>query len=119
MVSTLFAVRFLWIESFVFDTASSLSEQYDGGYWDYFTLSSGAFYMAPAATCHFRLECANGYEGTLTADAFGITCSLYAYSMLSFSPDADFSELCARHYHLLREYALQHKEVTKILQAID
>jgi hypothetical protein len=115
----LFAIRWYWIEEFAFDTATSLSPQYDGGLWDFFSLSNGGFFMAPASTRHFHLACANGYEGTLTADAFGVTCSLYAYSMLSFSSDAPFGELCARHYHLLRDYALQHAEAVQILQAID
>ena len=24
-----------------------MAEEYDGGYWDFFTLSNGGFYMAP------------------------------------------------------------------------
>lgn len=80
LVGKLFGVRFLWIESFVFDTAGSLSEQYDGGYWDYFALSNDGFLLVPATREHYRVACANGFEGTMSKDAFGITTCLYTYS---------------------------------------
>lgn len=118
-VGKLFGTRFLWIESFVFDTASSLSPEYDGGLWDYMALTNGGFYMAPTAREQFTLECTNGFSGTLSADAFGITTSLYALSFLSFSPDEAFSEKCAEHYHLLRELAVDHPEASCIFRATD
>jgi hypothetical protein len=118
-VAKLFGVRFLWIESFVFDTASSLSEQYDGGHWGYFTVSNGGFYMAPARGEPLCVACGNGFEGALSSEAFGITCCLYAYSMLSFSPDAAFAEKCADHFHRLRAFAGQHVEAKSILAAVD
>ena len=55
----------------------------------------------------------------MTADALGITACLYAYSHLSFSDRAGFPETCARQYHLLRDYALEHVEAKCILAAID
>lgn len=118
-VGKLFGVRFFWIESFVFDTAGSLSEQYEGGYWEYFELSNGGFYMRPRAPERFPVQCANGFDGELSAYAFGVTCCLYAYSSLSFSPDEDFGALCANHFHHLREFALEQKEAKEILRAID
>lgn len=117
--STAFGSRFLWIESFVFDTAASLCDTYDGGEWDFYGLSNGGFYMAPTRGDHLRITVANGFGGTLSSQAFGITCCLYAYSMLSFSPDTEFAELCARHYHLLLDAARQHSEALTIFRAID
>lgn len=115
----LFGIRFLWIESFVFDTAGSLSPDYDGGLWDFFPLSNGGFYMAPTSGESFSVACDNGFSGTLSADALGITACLYAYSLLSFSPDEPFAESCASNYHHLRDFALQHAEVKSILAATD
>ena len=63
--------------------------------------------------------CSNGFEGVLSADAFGITCSLYAYSLLSFSADEAFGQVCGEQFHRLREYMLDHKEAAAILRAID
>lgn len=115
----LFGVRFLWIESFVFDTASSLSPDYSGGNWQFHSLSNGGFYMVPDGQADYKVECDNGFEGRLSAEAFGIVSCLYAYSLLSFSADGDFAGVCANHYHLLREFALGHPEAQKILAAID
>ena len=89
-----------------------------GGYWEFYSLSNCGFYMAPKSDSIFHVSCENGFEGNLSADALGITACLYAYSHLSFSDD-DFAETCARHYHLLREYMLEHSEVGGILGAID
>ena len=67
----------------------------------------------------YQVSCDNGYVGKLSADALGITACLYAYSHLSFSSNPAFAEICANHYHWLREYMLQHPEASKILGAID
>lgn len=115
----LFGARFLFIESFAFDTASSLSADYDGGHWAFHGLCNGGFYMAPTEPKEFRVECDNGFEGVMSADAFGIVCTLYAYSHLSFSPDLAFGGVSAEHFHKLREFMGQHAESKAILAATD
>ena len=75
--------------------------------------------MAPDEDCSFEVKCQNYFTGTLSADALGIVCSLYAFSHLSFQGDFDFGRLCAKHYHLLRHYMLNHSQVSQILGAID
>lgn len=118
-VNQLFGMHFpLCLEPTVFDMAKRLAAEYDGGYWDFFTLSNGGFYMAPHQDSRFSVSCDNGFEGAMTADALGITVCLYAYSHLSFRGDG-FAQTCAEHYHLVREYALEHKEASSILCAID
>ena len=47
-----------------------------------------------------------------------LSSCLYAYSNLSFSL-SDIAREYARHYHLLREYSMEHPEVREILGAID
>ena len=107
------------IEPVVFSFAERLSKDYTGGYWEFYQLSNGGFYMAPAADRLFHLICANQFEGDLTADALGITACLYTYSNLSFSgPDA-FADICFDHYHWLREYMMDHADVEAILGATD
>lgn len=96
-----------------------LSRDYRGGYWQFCTLSNGGFYLAPDNDKQFVVACGNGYTGTLSTDALGITACLYAYSNLSFSGSGSFPIACADHYHLLREYTLGHAEATEILAAID
>ncbi|OQW86107.1 MAG: hypothetical protein BWK72_18670, partial [Rhodoferax ferrireducens] len=82
-------------------------------------LSNGGFYLAPRSDTIFNVSSANGFEGQMTGDALGITVCLYAYSHLSFGDGSEFTELCANHYHWLREYAMGHREVRSILRAID
>ena len=107
----------LRIEPFIYDMARNLSSDYTGGYWNMYELTNGAFYMAPDSDTQFHVTCLNGYEGTLSADAFGLTVTLYCYSNLSFSEELE--DVCTEQFHLLREYMFLHREVKAILSAID
>ena len=108
----------LQIEPVVYGITERMAKDYTGGYWNFFTLSNGGFYMAPAGDDVFHVICDNMFEGDLSADALGITSCLYAYSHLSFAGDA-FAHNYADHYHRLREYMMEHPEVRAILSATD
>ena len=115
----LFSMAFpLQLEPVVYGITDRMAEGYTGGYWHFYTLSIGGFYMAPAEERTFHVKCQNMYEGDLSADALGITACLYAYSNLSFSL-SDIAREYARHYHLLREYSMEHAEEPSILAATD
>jgi len=115
----LFGTAFpLQLEPVVYGITDRMANEYTGGYWNFYTLSNGSFYMAPAEDSVFHVKCQNMFEGDLSADALGITACLYAYSNLSFSL-SDIAREYARHYHLLREYMVGHPEVREILGAID
>ncbi len=73
--------------------------------------------MAPDDDTLFTVASDNGYEGDMSADALGITACLYAYSHLSFN--SVIADTCNKHYHLLREFMLDHAEARSILAAID
>jgi len=116
---THFGLHFpLRLEPTVFNMAGMLSEQYQGGSWEFYALSNGGFYMAPEANTIFTVTSENGFAGPMSGDALGITACLYAYSHLSFAQNS-FGELCGNHYHWLREYALDHSEAGAIFAAID
>jgi hypothetical protein len=106
------------LEPTIYSMADMLAPAYLGGYWNFYTLSNGGFYLAPASDTIFDVSCENGFDGKLSADALGITASLYAYSHLSFG-EGEFAQVCAEHYHLLRDYMLEHAEARAILRAID
>jgi hypothetical protein len=108
----------LQLEPFVYAMTSKLSEDYSGGYWHFYTLSNGGFYMAPDSGRKYQVISENGFEGFMSADALGITVCLYAYSHLSFG-ETDFADTCGRQYHWLREFMLDHAEAGNILRAID
>lgn len=116
----LFGIRFpLNIEPAVYSFASQLAKQYKGGYWEFYSLSNGGFYMSPYSGKSYSVDCDNGFDGLLSAEAFGITVCLFAYSHLSFCSDQEFAKVCAEHYHLLRDFALENLESSNILSAID
>ncbi len=120
VTASLFGPHFpLQIEPVVYAIADRMADDYCGGYWQFYTLSNAGFYLAPDEDRSFEIKCQNYFNGTLSAGALGIVCCLYAYSHLSFQGDFDFSRLCAKHYHLLRSYAMGHAEVAAILGATD
>lgn len=119
LTADLFGVYFpIQLEPFIFSSASRLSDDYGGGYWLFYTLSNGGFYMAPDSEGQFQVVSPNGWEGFISADAFGITVCLFAYSNLSFG-SGQIAETFAEQYHLLRDYMMDHAEARAILAATD
>ncbi len=104
-------------EGLVYCWMRNLSEDYQGGYWDYFKLSNGGFYMAPRTSKKFRVLVAGNYfEGELSADAAGIVATLYALCELA---NRTASDRVVDLYHLLRDYASEHPDAGQIFAAID
>lgn len=120
IVADLFGIHFPQrIEPLVFAVAEEIGYEYRGGLWKFHTLSNGGFHMSPDFDGLFTVSCENGFSGAMSADALGITACLYSYSYISFTDNQALAELCARHFHLLREYALDHLEAGGIMAAID
>ena len=64
VVERLFGMAFpLQLEPVVYGITDRMAEGYDGGYWDFYTLSNGGFYMAPYEDRIFHVKCQNMYEG--------------------------------------------------------
>ena len=115
----LFGLHFpMQLEPVIYGITDRMAEGYSGGYWEFYTLSNGGFYMAPSDDRVFHITCDNMFEGDLSADALGIVACLYAFSHLSFS-DGRFARVCACHFHMLRSFMYEHPEVKSILQATD
>ncbi len=106
----------LQLESLVYDFARQLVEGYEGAYWDFYELSNGGFLMVPQIPpAEVSVE-GNGFCGTMKPDSIGITVCLFAYSHASFALQSD---LFARYYYRLREFALEQPESRLIVEAID
>jgi hypothetical protein len=119
VTAKIFGLHFpLAIEPAIYMFADRLSSEYRGGYWHFHELGNGGFYMAPEDDS-FEVVSENGYSGSMSADAFGLCCCLYAYSHISFTSNMDLAELSGRHYHLLRDFMMEHSEINTILAAID
>ena len=115
----LFGLHFpLQFEPVVYGITQRMANDYRGGYWNFYTLSNGGFYINLADEKTYQVVCDNMFEGDLSGDALGIVACLYAYSHLSFAGDA-FAHNYADHYHRLREYMMDHPEVRAILGATD
>ena len=73
IAATLFDVRFpLQLEPTIYQFAEFLSGDYRGGYWHFYTLSNGGFYMAPSREKFFAVSAENGYEGELSGCAVAV-----------------------------------------------
>ena len=107
-------------ESLVYAWLRRLSEDYNGGFWNYYELSNGGFYMAPVLG-RLRLEVdGNGYSGEMSADAAGIVATLFALGQLAAETQGtDECDALIDRYHWLREYAGTHAEAAQIYRAID
>ena len=106
------------LEPTVFAMAGKLSGDYSGGYWHFYALGNGGFYMAPSADTLFKVQAENSFEGQLTGDSLGVTSCLYAFSALSFGRDG-FAEVCAEQFHRLRAFAVEHPDWAGIAAAVD
>lgn len=101
----------------VYTAMEALCDAYHGGFWDYFELSNGAFYMAPRLEGPLQIACeSNGYAGEMSADAAGIVASLFALNAMTWTTeDARFGQL----YYGLLDFVDHHPEAAAIFAAID
>lgn len=106
----------LMVERCVYGLMARLCRAYAGGCWRFVELSNGGFYMSPPDAVYEVRIASNGFQGRMVADAIGVTVCLFTLSQLSFEYEAD---IFARHFHWLRDFALDHPDANVILQALD
>lgn len=97
--------------------------QYEGGYWEYYSLSNGGWYAAMDSDTTYVIEVpTNGYRGAMSADAAGVFVSLMAINHLLWAV-VEENEALARElqtaFYALRDYAAEHEEAAAIFGAID
>lgn len=114
----IFGEHLLAGESLVYDWMQTLAPDYHGGFWLFYALSNGGFYMAPELDCEtIRICCAgNFYEGRMSPDAAGIVATLHALNDLAWITRQ--ARMIDRFHHL-RHYAGDHAEGPAIFAAID
>jgi len=112
-----FGRQLLMGEALVYQSLQSVCEAYSGGFWDFFELSNGGFYMAPRAEGPLRIQCeGNGFDGGMSCDAAGIVACMMAFNALAWQTrEARFGEL----FYQLSAFAAQHAEAALIFAAID
>src|SRR3546814_20252368 len=73
-----FGAYYMRGERLVLSWLRALCDDYQGGYWHYYWLSNGAFYLAPHTPSKFRLVWANNFfAGEMSADDAGSVARLY------------------------------------------
>lgn len=104
-------------EQDIYTILRHICSSYTGGYWHFYELSNGGFYLAPDMDelLPIFIE-SNGYDGLLSADAAGIITTLYVLNRLTWVTE---SEKTINQYYLLRDYIAHHKEAREIYAAID
>ena len=104
-------------EHTVYGLMDSFCQDYNGAYWEFYTLSNGGFFMAPLTDqeMHIQIDM-NMFEGVMSAQAAGVVVSLYALCIFA---ERTQNERIIDHYHLLRDFVGSHPESSKIYQAID
>jgi hypothetical protein len=111
-----FKREYLRVETTVFNFMSRMCDGYNGGYWAFYEVSNGAFFMAPSGEGNITLTSMNGRSYEVSKLAAGVVVMLFALSILSFDTQED---AIAEQFHLLRDYARSLPEGSKILSLID
>lgn len=105
-------------EVVIFTTMDQFCDDYEGGYWEYCTLSNGGAFIYPDLNNEILtlFNPHNGNEAQMSCEAAGIAVCLMMYSLWSFQTESD--TLVERFYQL-RDYAIQHPESSAIFLLID
>jgi hypothetical protein len=90
---------------------------YNGGYWHFYELDNGGFYLAPDFVFPIGLTIVdNCFDEFVSADAAGIIATLFVLSRLCLTIKSD--DILDK-YNLLLDFAGEHEEAVKIFSAID
>ena len=108
--------KMLAFERHVYCWMRRLCPHYDGGYWNFYDLSNGGFYIAPADEKKMWLTWPGNYfNDEMSADAAGIVVTLYALNDFAEQISPAFGEK----HRQLYDYIESHPEAQAIYAAID
>lgn len=99
------------------DIHDQMTGRDQSGYWNYYKLSNGGFYMAPKRDELLHITWPHSdFDGVLTSDASGIAATLFTLKfILAEFRDAHVEAMLLK----LEDFARGHAESQKILRAID
>jgi hypothetical protein len=113
-----FGAHMMIVERALYAELRQLCAEYRGGWWNFYDLSNGGCYLAPGGVETFHLQVpGNGFDGRLSADATGVTVTLFALSHLSFRFPS--IPIFSDRFYQLRDFAIEHGERQLIFAAID
>lgn len=107
--------KMLVFERHVYYWMRRLRPHYDGGYWEFYDLGNGDFYIAPADEKKTWLTWPRNYfNDEMSADVAGIVVTLYALNDFAEQISPAFEEK----HRQLYDYIELHPEVQAIYAAI-
>jgi len=116
---TFFGVRYMMAgERHAYAAMGRLSSEYNGGHWNFYTLSNGGFYMAPRIK-EIKLD----EFGTVSGNAAGVAATMFAINRLlcdgvqGVALEKELSE----NYYRLRDFIseLPESDRNRVYRAID
>ena len=112
----------LTFETLTFQWMKRLTNKYRGGYWNFYELTNGGFYLALRTTEKFLIQSPNYAEMEVSADAAGIIATLFALNhlmgIIGDKDDATLESIVDR-YDALRDFAAEQPESSAIFAIID
>lgn len=109
--------QWMLLEPRAFAWMDRLCGAYNGGYWNYYTLSKGGAFIAPDSEDNWAMfNKLNGNSAEMSSEAAGITVCLLNWSHHACRTG---SPAMSEHYYRLREFALSHPESSAIMHIID
>ena len=104
-----------------FNQMSRLCPEYNGGYWDYYELQSGGFYMSWSHDEKVTMYDPNGGEHEMSADAASVAVGLILYSAFCAYFYENNQALSERFYNLheqLYEFAYTQHPESRLIRTI-
>lgn len=112
-----------FFESMVFDLLGSWCDDYEGGMWNYYKISNGAWYLSPAADGIYRVQDYAGTEFEMSPDGAGLAATLNALHRLTWHfhevGDKVRFDPVSKHEHALRMYSYTHPDAVPIWRVLD
>lgn len=117
-----FGARATQFEMCVYTLMDNFCPDYAGGYWDFYSLDNGGFFMSVSMDHRLRINNSmNGFDDRMSPEAASIGVNLIAINRLQWSED--LTQTSAAHlsglFDKLRDYAFQRDEAVLIARFID
>lgn len=107
----------LGFEQRLFNVANFLCPAYDGDHWKGKIIKAELGFAMPTHKTHYQIYVqGNGFEGQMSAEAFGLTVTLFTLCHLA---EVTQSEACITLYHRVLNTIITSDEATLVWAAID
>ena len=95
-------------ERAVYQWMRRLCSSYNGGYWQFYCLSNGGYFMMPSGADSLRLVWPlNWSDEVVSPQAAGVVATLFALSEMM---ERGADDLQIQNFHLLRDFLAEHPE---------